>query len=146
MILLRDAGYQGTVALSASSTLPVSASISRCASAWARRGTTSASAAARTNPFSAALRSQARRGEERREVRSRGTIRFRSFATFRFTTCLYRSDGDEVLNGEGRVWRHVVAPARTAGVNLYRLGGPEQRPRLTNSPDMTAEFRPKIKP
>src|ERR1700751_3139959 len=131
MILVTEAGYHGMVAFSASSTLPVSASINRCASAWARRGAAKASTAARTNPFSAALRRKTRRGEEKREVRSRGTIRSRSFAILSSRPASSGGDSDAVLNGEGRV-THIAAPARTAVKNLYRLCDPEQSLQVTN--------------
>ena len=51
MILVTEAGYQGMVALSACSTLPVSASTTSSASACAARGVTTASAATRKIQF-----------------------------------------------------------------------------------------------
>ena len=51
MILVTEAGYQGMVALSACSTLPVSASTTSSASACTARGATTASAATRKIQF-----------------------------------------------------------------------------------------------
>src|SRR5262249_6153394 len=108
MILVTEAGYQGTVAFSASSTLPVSASIRRCASAYARRGANTASAAASTMLPSRDLPGNGRRS---------GTIRFRSLETGLPTT-----KGGVELGFQ-------ACPARsvTAAANLYRPGDPEQR-------------------
>ena len=72
MILVTEAGYQGMVALSACSTLPVSASTTSSASACTARGVTTASAATRKIQFNEEGRSSGRR---------KCTFPFRSFET-----------------------------------------------------------------
>ena len=61
MILVTEAGYQGMVALSACSTLPVSASTTSSASACTARGVTTASAATRKIQFNEMARQQAKK-------------------------------------------------------------------------------------
>src|SRR5216683_4705136 len=110
MIFVTDAGYQGIVALSACSTLPVSASTTSSASACTIRGATIASAARRTIQHDDDL--QGNGG-------GRCTIRFRSFETSLQRGGLMKR----------RPWRVKACPAPpvVAGTNLYRLIGPEQR-------------------
>src|SRR6185312_9169692 len=110
MILVTEAGYQGMVALSACSTLPVSASTTSSASACATRGVTTASAAARKIQF------REWRGSRRR----RCTFPFRSFET--------RPEKGRSLRADVRVSSVSGAVALRQGANLYRLGGPEQGP------------------
>src|ERR1700704_3219289 len=109
MILVTDAGYQGIVALSACSTLPVSASTTSSASAEAARGVTTASAAPTKIHFNDGLRSSGRR---------KCTFPFRSFET-------RLRKGGPVINV--RV-SSVSGAALRQATNLYRLAGPEQRP------------------
>src|SRR5262249_32038041 len=109
--LVTEAGYQGTVAFSASRTFPVSASMTSRASAWSVQGATIASAAARRIAFDSDLLSNRRvnctsrfRSFETRLVRAR-----RSCPTFGFQACPARHGSP------------------TARANLYRRRDSEQR-------------------
>src|SRR5947209_2670107 len=110
MILVTDAGYQGIVALSACSTLPVSASTTSKASACAPRGAASARAATSRIRFNDGWRSSGR---------IKCTIAFRSFETR-----LRKRRSWDLAFG----FQACPVPSLTAAANLYRLGDTEQRP------------------
>src|SRR6185295_16309714 len=114
MILVTEAGYQGMVALSACSTLPVSASTTSSASACTARGVTTASAARTSTAEGRIQFNDDGRGSRRR----RCTFPFRSF---------------ETRLRKGGPWRSNVRVSSVSGAvalrqaaNLYRLGRPEQ--------------------
>src|SRR5215212_1949095 len=111
MILVTEAGYQGMVALSACRTLPVSASTTSSASACTGRGVTTASAVARKIQFNEEARSSGRR---------KCTFPFRSFETR-----LQKKGGPVDLTFG---FQACPVPPLCGSANLYRLGGPEQRP------------------
>src|SRR5882724_2363696 len=116
IILVTDAGYQGIVALSACSTLPVSASTTSSASADAMRGVTTARAAPTKIHFNDGLRSSGRR---------KCTFPFRSFET------RLRKRGPiinvRVSSVRSRNVTCTCAVALRQAANLYRLAVPEQR-------------------
>src|SRR4051812_30464761 len=107
IILVTEAGYHGIVALSACSTLPVSASTTSSASAEAARGAIAATAAATRIHFKDGLRSSGRR---------------KCTFTFRFFETRLRQGGPVI---DVRV-SSVSGAAACGSANLYRLAGPEQ--------------------
>src|SRR5712672_3388040 len=115
MIFVTDAGYQGMVALSACSTLPVSASTTSSASACTARGVTRASAAIRKIQFNEWRCSRRRRctfrsGPLRPALKKGGPLDL----TFGFQACPAPS-----LCGKARIYTGLAGQNRARAIKSW---------------------------